>query len=191
MVNFCSQCGSTMTQNIPLRDNRLRFNCSNCDYIHYENPKIVVGTLPVYKTNLGEDLVLLCKRNIEPRLGYWTLPAGFLENGESILDGAIRETYEETMANVSNLNLYCIFNVIHANQIHIFFRSEMTDKIFSTTDESSEVALFSFGDIPWDELAFPTVHKALTNFKSDYKSGNFTLEMSDINKDYWFTMNKK
>ena len=191
MVNFCSQCGSTMTQNIPLGDNRLRFNCSKCDYIHYENPKIVVGTLPIYKTNLGEDLVLLCKRNIEPRLGYWTLPAGFLENGESILDGAIRETHEETMANVSNLNLYCIFNVIHANQIHIFFRSEMTDKIFSITDESSEVALFSFSDIPWDELAFPTVHKALTNFKSDYKSGNFTLEMSDINKDYWFTMNKK
>ena len=191
MVNLCSQCGSTMTQNIPLGDNRLRFNCSKCDYIHYENPKIVVGTLPIYKTNLGEDLVLLCKRNIEPRLGYWTLPAGFLENGESILDGAIRETYEETMANVSNLNLYSIFNVIHANQIHIFFRSEMKDKIFSTTDESSEVALFSFCDIPWYELAFPTVHKALTNFKSDYKSGNFTLEMSDINKDYSFTMNKK
>lgn len=191
MVNFCSQCGSNMMQDIPLGDNRERFICTKCNFIHYENPKVVVGALPIFKNNKNEDLILLCKRNIEPRFGFWTLPAGFLENDESIMDGAIRETFEETMANISNLDLYCIFNVIHAKQIHVFFRAEMLEKSFSTTSESSEVALFSFSDIPWDELAFPTVHKALMNFTSDYESGIFPLEMSDILKDYWLTMKKK
>ena len=191
MINFCSQCGNKMTQNIPTGDNRLRFTCIKCDFIHYENPKVIVGALPVFKKNNNENKILLCKRNIEPRFGFWTLPAGFLENDESILDGAIRETYEETLANISNLDLYCIFNVIHAKQIHIFFRAEMLDTNFSTTSESSEVALFSLNDIPWGELAFPTVHKALKNFISDRESGNFHLEMSDIHKDYWFTMEEK
>ena len=182
-MNFCSQCGAPVTNRIPKGDNRERYVCIKCDAIHYENPRTVVGTLPVY-----DDKVLLCKRDIEPRLGYWTLPAGFLENGETCEQGALRETVEEACAEVRCDDVYRIYNVLHANQIHMFFRATMLTPEFQTTPESSEVALFEFDGIPWTELAFPTVHRALVDYRAQRKSGVFDVQMSDIDKSDWLNM---
>ena len=187
-MKFCSQCGGSVTQRIPSGDNRLRYICNDCNFVHYQNPNVVVGTIPLYVDEQGEVKILLCRRNIEPRHGFWTLPAGFLENDETSSEGAQRETIEESCANIDNLAIYRVFNVAHANQIHMFFRADMMDGNFSTTSESSDVRLFGFDDIPWGELAFPTVHKALIDFVADHSGGDFDIEMIDIDHGYWKAM---
>jgi ADP-ribose pyrophosphatase YjhB (NUDIX family) len=182
-MKFCSECGNPVVQKVPAGDNRERFVCEACQAIHYQNPRAVVGTIPVF-----EGQVLLCRRSIEPRHGFWTLPAGFLENGETAEEGALRETIEETRATVTCHELYRIFNVVQANQMHLFFRAELQRPDFGPTSESSEVQLFSFDEIPWSDLAFPTVHKTLLDFRQDRLQQSFSTQMDTITIDYWRKM---
>lgn len=166
-MKFCSDCGAPVTRLIPDMDNKLRDVCTSCHTIHYQNPKIVAGTLPVF-----DNKVLLCKRAIEPRLGYWTLPAGFMENKETTPQAAIRETQEEANASVELSHLLSMIDVPHISQVHMFFYAELTDLNFSSGEESLEVKLFSEDEIPWEEIAFPTVKKTLKHYLSERKIKN-------------------
>ena len=155
-MKYCNQCGGTVQSMIPNGDTKLRFVCTVCEFIHYENPKIVVGTVPVHNNE-----VLLCLRAIEPRKNFWTLHAGFLENGESLAEGAIRESQEEALFTPSLGRILAIVDVVHANQVHIFFRAKLTDHNFGPGVESLDVKMFSLDDIPWDAMAFKTGKIAL------------------------------
>jgi ADP-ribose pyrophosphatase YjhB (NUDIX family) len=161
-MKFCSECAQPISQLVPEGDNRQRYVCISCDTIHYQNPRIVAGTLPTY-----QGKVLLCKRAIEPRKGYWTLPAGFMENGETTEEGALRETLEEANARIQNPQLYTMIAVPHISQVHIFFHGELADLDFSCGPESLEVQLFDEADIPWQALAFPTTSTTLKRFFTD------------------------
>lgn len=183
-MKFCVQCGASVVFIIPEGDNRERFVCRSCEFVHYQNPNVVVGTIPVYHDG-GQPKILLCRRGIEPRHGYWTLPAGFLENDESTQQGALRETLEESHAQVVNLQLYRVLNVVHSNQIHMFFRADLPKPEFSVTPESTEIDLFDFSSIPWRQLAFPTVHRTLKDFINDYNSGEFNLQLGDVSSSDW------
>lgn len=174
-MNFCSACGAPVTYQIPVGDTLPRHVCSRCDAIHYQNPKLVVGTVPEW-----EDQVLLCRRAIEPRLGYWTLPAGFLENGESAEAGATRETLEEANARIHILGMYSFYNLTHINQIYVMFRAQLLDLNFSAGEESLEVRLFKEDEIPWDEIAFRTVKETLRHYFEDRRQGSFSLHMADL-----------
>lgn len=157
-MNFCSNCASAnIEKRIPDDDNLPRDICSDCGEIFYSNPNIVTGVLPF--TNNNE--ILLCKRSIEPRSGYWTLPAGFLENGESIEEGALRETQEEAKLLVKDVQLFNVISVPRINQIYTFFTGLVVNDDFGPTPESSEVKLFHIDDIPWDDLAFRTVRMTI------------------------------
>ncbi|UTW49864.1 NUDIX hydrolase [Bacterioplanoides sp. SCSIO 12839] len=159
-MKYCSQCSALLTRIIPEGDNRLRDVCPECSTIFYQNPKIVAGTLPVYKTNEGNQ-VLLCKRAIEPRKGYWTLPAGFMENGESTEQAALRETREEANADVLLEQPISMLSIPHIDQVHLFYLAIMNQPEFSSGEESLDVQLFSEDNIPWDNIAFSTVAKTL------------------------------
>lgn len=176
-MNYCSQCGATITLIIPPDDNRLRHVCTACQTVHYQNPKVVAGCLPEH-----EGRILLCKRAIEPRSGYWTLPAGFMELDETSLEAAVRETLEEANARVKVLDLYAVFNLPHVNQVYMMFRSELLDLDFSPGAESLEVGLYSEADIPWDELAFTTIRQTLKFYFQDARTGNYRLHTGDIIK---------
>lgn len=169
-MNFCSHCGEQVIQRIPEGDSRLRFVCEHCHTIHYQNPNIVAGTLPVW-----EGKVLLCRRAIEPRLGFWTLPAGFMENGESVEQAARRETVEEACATLRTLHLYTLIDVPHISQVHVFYRAELQSLDFAAGIESLEVQLFDEADIPWGELAFHTVRRTLECFFADRRTGVFPV----------------
>ena len=169
-MNFCSHCGEQVIQRIPEGDSRLRFVCEHCHTIHYQNPNIVAGSLPVW-----EGKVLLCRRAIEPRLGFWTLPAGFMENGESVEQAARRETVEEACASLRDLQLYTLIDVPHISQVHVFYRAELQSPDFAAGVESLEVQLFDEADIPWDELAFHTVRRTLECFFADRRTGVFAV----------------
>lgn len=149
--------------------------CDHCETIHYVNPRIVAGCLPVW-----EDRVLLCRRAIHPRAGYWTLPAGFLENNETVIAGAIRETFEEANAVVANADLYTVFSLPHISQIYLFYRAEMLEPSFAPGFESADVALFAEQDVPWDDLAFPVVRETLEHYFADRDSGVFPVRSRDI-----------
>jgi len=176
-LKFCHSCAAPLILKIPEGDDRERHYCEKCNSVFYQNPKNVVGTIPVY-----EDKVLLCKRAIKPRLGKWTLPAGFMENGESTLEGAIRETREEAGAsvNVTNNSLYTLFNLPIINQVYMFFRADLADLNFEAGIESSEVALFSESEIPWSEIAFPVVTSTLEHYFADIKLQQFPVRMFDV-----------
>lgn len=165
-MNYCSNCGSTVTLKIPVDDTRERHVCSGCKTIHYENPRNVVGTIPVW-----QDKVLLCKRAIQPRLGYWTLPAGFLEVGESTETGAKRETQEEAGAIVEIGPLFSLLNVTHVEQVHLFYLANLVEPKYQAGVESLEVELFAEKDIPWNDFAFPTIRKTLEWYFQDKNSG--------------------
>ncbi|MFK8078569.1 MAG: NUDIX hydrolase [Granulosicoccus sp.] len=156
---FCTQCGSAVKEHIPDGDNRLRMVCSSCDFIHYENPKNVVGCLLEW-----QGKVLLCKRGIEPRHGYWTLPAGFMENEESTIDGAAREAYEEAMAECEELRLFAVYNLPRISQVYIMFFGQLKEGFAKANEETLEVGLFNQSEIPWGELAFPVVTETLTRY---------------------------
>jgi ADP-ribose pyrophosphatase YjhB (NUDIX family) len=175
-MKFCSTCGETVVRKVPSGDNRERFVCESCTTIHYQNPRIVTGCLPIW-----EDKVLLCKRAIDPRSGYWTLPAGFLENGETIAAGAARETHEEANARVRGLELYTVFSLPHISQAYMFFRSELEDLDFSEGEESLEVRLFSESEIPWQHLAFPVITQSLEFYFEDRVHGHFPVRSREIN----------
>ncbi len=175
VMKFCPLCGSHVSLKIPLDDNRERYVCDSCHAIHYENPRNVVGTIPIWK-----DQILLCKRAIEPRKGYWTLPAGFLETGESLINGALRETLEESGAQVEIGPLFSLVNVLHVDQIHVFYLAHMTSPSFQAGVESLEVALFDESNIPWDDLAFMTVIKTLKWYFADRKAGLLTANQAVV-----------
>ncbi|WP_106478774.1 NUDIX hydrolase [Phytohalomonas tamaricis] len=175
-MNFCSHCGAPVRLAIPEGDDRPRYLCESCGTIHYQNPKIVAGTLPV-----SGDRVLLCKRAIAPRYGYWTLPAGFMENAETTVEAALRETREEAGAEVDNVTLYTLINLPHIDQVYMIFRGELKGE-FTAGIESLEVALFREEDIPWDALAFSTIERTLKHFFADRKNDHFPLHISDIRK---------
>jgi len=174
-MKFCSECGQTVTARIPSGDTRSRFICDHCETIHYQNPRIVAGVLATHKRH-----VLLCRRAIEPRIGYWTLPAGYMENGETTEEAALRETWEEARASMQEQELYMLFNLPHINQVYMFFRGALADLDFSAGEESLEVKLFSEEEIPWSELAFPTVGKTLKQYFIDRQSNHFPVRIRDI-----------
>ena len=165
-THFCSQCGAVTTLRIPDGDNLPRHCCDQCGAIHYSNPKFVLGTLPVWK-----DKVLLCRRAIEPRKGFWTLPAGFMENSETVMQAALRETEEEAGANIKLLELYTLISVPHISQVHGIYLAELLDLEFNPGVETLEVRLFSEHEIPWEDIAFRTVALTLRHFFADRSAG--------------------
>ncbi|HYP82510.1 NUDIX hydrolase [Variovorax sp.] len=168
-IRHCKNCGSAVAYRIPDDgDTRERAVCPNCDTIHYENPLNVVGTIPVL-----DDRVLLCKRNIEPRWGKWTLPAGFMELEETVAQGAARETTEEAGANFRMGDLFAVMSVMRVGQVHLFYRAELLDDRFDPGHETIEARLFHEEEIPWDDIAFRTVREALRLYFEDRRSGNF------------------
>jgi ADP-ribose pyrophosphatase YjhB (NUDIX family) len=175
-IKHCRVCGSRVEYRTPDDDTRDRAICTACGEIHYENPINVVGTLPVW----GEQ-VLLCRRNIEPRRGFWTLPGGFLELGESTSEGALRETDEEAGARIELQGLFSVLNVVRAGQLHLFYRARLHDIRFAPGPETIEAQLFLEEDIPWDEIAFRTVRETLRCFFEDRRHGHFGIHVLDIN----------
>jgi ADP-ribose pyrophosphatase YjhB (NUDIX family) len=167
-VRFCCVCGSPLTRRVPAGDSRERDCCDHCGAIHYVNPRPVVGTIPVW-----QDRVLLCRRAIEPRYGLWTLPAGFMEIGETTVEGALRETVEEAGARVEMGPLFSMIDVPYIEQVHIFFRAQLLDLDFRPGAESLEVALYSEAEIPWTALAFRTVAMTLRLYFEDRARGSF------------------
>ncbi len=165
-MNFCSNCGARVVLKIPDGDLLPRHVCERCGTIHYLNPKLVVGSVPEF-----EGRILICKRGIEPRLGFWTIPAGFMENDETLEAGAAREAREEARIDVEIGSLLLLANVTHARQVHVFFRSRMRTPDFGVTHESLEVRLVQERDIPWSELAFPSTEFALRRFVEDRAAG--------------------
>jgi ADP-ribose pyrophosphatase YjhB (NUDIX family) len=174
-MNFCSQCGAVVRVLIPAGDDRPRHVCAQCGTVHYQNPKVVVGCIPEW-----EDKVLLCRRAIEPRYGLWTLPAGFMERGETTLAGAARETLEEANARVAIGPLYSLFNLPHIDQVYLLFRGRLLDLDFHPGTESLEVRLFGESEIPWDGLAFPVVKETLGLYFRDRAAGRDGLRVGDI-----------
>jgi ADP-ribose pyrophosphatase YjhB (NUDIX family) len=177
-VKFCSHCGSSQLDfRVPDGDTLTRYVCTACATIHYQNPKVVVGCLPVW-----EDLVLLCKRAIEPRRGLWTLPAGFLENGETLAAGALRETIEEANACVEIADLYTMISLPHISQVYVMFRARLLGLDFGPGPESLDVRLFREEDVPWSDLAFRTITRTLRNYFLDRKLGAFPVHVSALEK---------
>ncbi len=175
-MKYCSSCGSSDIEfKIPEGDNRKRYCCNNCGTIFYTNPNTVVGALC-----LRNEKILMAKRNIDPRKGLWTLPAGFMENAETLQDGALRETFEETGSKAEIIMPYTMFSLPHINQIHMFYLANLLDDNFGPTAESSEVKLFKIDEILWDEIAFPTVEKTLKYYLEDLEKDNFIFREEDI-----------
>ena len=176
-MNFCSSCGEKVSLIIPEGDNRQRYVCASCETIHYENPKIVTGCIAEW-----QDKILLCKRAIEPRHGLWTLPAGFMENAETNLQGAARETAEEANAEVDNMKLFCVFSIAHINQVYTMYRGDLVGGVASPGVESLEVALMDEDEIPWQEMAFQVITETLKLYYQDKKQGSFKTHYGDIIK---------
>ncbi|EMP56827.1 NUDIX hydrolase [Marinobacter koreensis] len=176
-MKYCSFCGHPVEQRIPEGDNRHRYVCTSCETIHYQNPRIIAGTVPVW-----EGKILLCKRAIEPRYGYWTLPAGFMENAETTIEAAARETQEEALAEVDIEGLFSIIDVPHINQVHMFYRASLIGGKFGAGEESLESRLFGVDEIPWEEISFPTVKKTLELFLEDMKSDHYQVHLKDIRR---------
>lgn len=174
-MKFCSECGAQVRIGIPDGDERERHICDACGAIHYRNPKVIAGCIPVW----GER-VLLCRRAIEPRLGLWTLPAGFMELGETLPEAARREAMEEANVDVEIAALYNLFSLPHISQVYVFFRADMVDERFFPGHESLETRLFLESEIPWDELAFETVRRSLRYFFADRRTGEFVMRMEDV-----------
>jgi ADP-ribose pyrophosphatase YjhB (NUDIX family) len=170
-VKFCSECGSgNIARRIPDGDHRARYVCPDCGTVHYKNPLIVCGVVPVF-----EDKILLCKRGIEPRYGKWTLPAGFMELEESVEEGAQRELHEEAVAKVELGPLLSVLSVPRIGQVHMMYLGTLAEPKFETTPESTEVQLYAENEIPWDELAFRTVSETLKHYLACRRSGHYSL----------------
>lgn len=185
-MKFCSECAHPVSLLIPPDDNRPRYVCEQCGTVHYQNPKMVVGSIPVWERN-GETLVLLCRRAIEPRYGYWTLPAGFMENDETTGEAALRETLEEAGARIDLHDLFSLLNVPHVHQVHMFYRATLLNLDYQAGTESLEVQLFAEKEIPWDDIAFPTVAHTLKFFFADLTrikrdGGDYALHTRDFRK---------
>jgi ADP-ribose pyrophosphatase YjhB (NUDIX family) len=177
-MKYCNQCGSNLAYRIPEGDDRSRFICDACQTIHYQNPKLVVGCIPVWK-----DRILLCRRSIEPRYGKWTIPAGFFEQNETVEAGAKRELCEEARASVEFLEPYALYNLPFISQVYLIFRGPLKDKNFRAGYESLETLLFKEHEIPWDDLAFTVVSEVLRRYYKDILKGVFPFYMGDILPD--------
>jgi ADP-ribose pyrophosphatase YjhB (NUDIX family) len=178
-MKFCSNCGAALARRVPPGDSLPRAVCDACGSIHYENPKLVLGSIPVWEEG-GEVRVLLCRRAIEPRYGYWTLPAGFMENGESAGEAAARETLEEAGARIELISAFSMVSVPYVNQVHVFFRARLLDLDFEAGVESIEVALFEEARMPWKDIAFRTVGLTLKHWFADRAAGAFGFHAEDL-----------
>ena len=176
-MQYCSECGAEVTRRVPAGDNLPRYVCDNCDTIHYQNPRIVAGALALH-----EGRILLCKRAIEPRRGFWTLPAGFMENGETIEEAAARETVEEACATVRLDSLYTVIDVPHISQVHMMFIGHLASESHRPGPESLETELLLPDEIPWNELAFPSVRFTLESFIEDRERNEFPLRSTVIRR---------
>lgn len=174
-MKFCSHCGAPVEVRVPDGDTLPRHVCPACGAIHYQNPKLVVGSIPVW-----EDRILLCRRAIEPRCGLWTLPAGFMENGETIAQAALRETEEEANANVEIGDLFTLYNLPHISQVYMLFQARLLDLSFSAGLETLEVKLFTEAEIPWETLAFRAIRETLKHFFEDRGRGRYGLHIGTI-----------
>jgi ADP-ribose pyrophosphatase YjhB (NUDIX family) len=174
-MKFCSNCAAPVARRVPPGDSLPRWLCDQCGVIHYENPRLVLGTLPEW-----DGRVLLCRRAIEPRYGYWTLPAGFMENDESTGGAALRETLEESGARVELLAPFSMISVPHANQVHVFYRARLLELEFRPGEETMEVALFDEAQLPWREIAFRSVGITLRHWFADRELGAFGFHAEDI-----------
>ena len=175
-IKHCRECGTAVVYRLPDDgDTKQRAVCPTCSTIHYENPLNVVGTVPHYG-----DKVLLCKRNIEPCKGKWTLPAGFMGLNETAAEGAARETVEEAGAEFEMLSLFTVLSVARVGQVHLFFRARLTSDQFDQGTETMEARLFDEADIPWDELAFRTTKETLDHYFADRRAGTFGVHTIDI-----------
>jgi len=174
-MKYCSNCGTLVELRVPEGDTLPRYVCSECGIIHYQNPKIVVGCIPEW-----EDRILLCRRAIEPRHGLWTVPSGFMENAETLVQGAARETLEEANARVNMGPLYAIYNLPHINQVHVLFRAQLLDLDFKPGIESLDVQLFGEAEIPWDTLAFRVIREPLKRYFDERRQGKLGFHMGTI-----------
>jgi ADP-ribose pyrophosphatase YjhB (NUDIX family) len=179
-MKFCSQCGQPVELRVPDGDHLPRYVCPACNTIHYQNPKLVVGCVAVHAGR-----ILLCKRAIEPRLGYWTVPAGFMELGETLQAAAARESLEEALATVEIGGLLAIVNVVHAHQVHVMFRARLARPEFGAGHESLEAGLYLPPQIPWAQIAFPSVEFALRRFLEDEARGVEGLHFADFDRPAW------
>ncbi len=175
-IKHCRNCGTVVVYRLPDDgDTKQRAVCPACHTVHYENPLNVVGTVPYFGTR-----VLLCKRNIEPRWGKWTLPAGFMELNETTAEGALRETDEEAGASIELEGLFTVMNVARVGQVHLFYRARLLNDQFAPGHETIEARLFEEAEIPWDEIAFRTVRETLEQYFADRRSGHFGIHSIDI-----------
>ncbi|MBK6958826.1 MAG: NUDIX hydrolase [Nitrosomonas sp.] len=176
-MKYCSNCSATVELLVPEGDSLPRYVCTTCNIIHYQNPKMVVGCIPEW-----EDKILLCRRAIEPRLGWWTLPAGFMENNETLEQAAARETLEEANARVEIGNLYAIYSLPHISQVYLLFRARLLDLDFKPGIESLEVKLLSENEIPWEEMAFRVIHDPLMQYFKERKLGKLGFHRGVIDR---------
>jgi ADP-ribose pyrophosphatase YjhB (NUDIX family) len=174
-MKYCSDCGTPVALKIPEGDHLPRHVCPRCGAIHYRNPKVIVGCIPEW-----EERVLMCRRAIQPRVGLWTFPAGFLELGETSSQGAARETLEEAQAHVEIEDLCVVINVPYVNQIYLIHRGRLTSPAFGPTAESSECALMREEEIPWPDIAFPTIYESLRFFYADRRAGRRAIHTLDL-----------
>lgn len=174
-MRYCSQCGSGVEFKVPAGDTLKRYVCGNCETIHYQNPKIVTGCIPEW-----DKSILLCRRAIEPRRGLWTLPAGFMENNETVAEAALRETLEEAHAQAEILELYALYDIPHISQVYMMYRARLLNLNFRPGSESLEVNLFIEKDIPWDDLAFPVIKELLVRYYQDRSNGSYQFHTAAI-----------
>ncbi|KGT47245.1 MULTISPECIES: NUDIX hydrolase [Acinetobacter] len=174
-MNFCTACGHETTEKVPLGDQKIRNVCTSCGFIHYVNPKVICGALVLW-----EDKVLLCRRAIEPRYGLWTLPAGYMELFETMEQGAARETREEAEAEVEIEQLYCMYNIPRIGQIYVLFKTQLIEGKFGAGEETIESRLFSEAEIPWADLAFPSVERTLRHYFEDRKTNTFPMHLETL-----------
>jgi ADP-ribose pyrophosphatase YjhB (NUDIX family) len=176
-MKYCSQCGQPVVLKVPPGDNLPRHVCEACRTIHYQNPKIVAGCIPEW-----HNQILLCRRAIEPRVGFWTFPAGFMEAGEDTAQAAARETLEEAKASVEITSLYAMFSLPHVSQVYVVFRGTLRNVEFGAGAESLEVQLFPWDKVPWERLAFPVIHETLVRYVEDRRQGRYQVHVGVVER---------
>jgi ADP-ribose pyrophosphatase YjhB (NUDIX family) len=175
-MKFCSDCGGAVEQRVPPGDHAPRMVCPQCGAIHYRNPKVIVGCIP----ESADGRILMCKRAIQPRLGLWTFPAGFLELAETAAQGAQREAKEEAGADVQIVDLLAVIDVPYVSQLYMIYRATLAEPRFHPTHESSEVVLMREDEIPWPQIAFPTIWHSLKFFFDDRARGVSTIHTLEL-----------
>ena len=176
-MKYCCHCSATVEFIVPEGDSLPRYVCTQCNVIHYQNPKMVVGCIPEW-----EDKILLCRRAIEPRIGWWTLPAGFMENNETLAQAAARETLEEANARVEIGDLYTVYSLPHISQVYFLFRARLLDLDFKPGIESLDVKLMAEHEIPWEEMAFRVIHDPLKQYFKERRAGKLGFHIGVIDK---------